>query len=264
MKFMHGNANDEIAHGAADAAGWRVRRVDSTGSTNVDLLAEAGSGDPGTLALVADHQSAGRGRLDRRWVAPPGASLLASLLVRPTVAASDLWLVGAALACAAAAAVRTVASVDAQLKWPNDLVVPGAGKLAGTLAERSGDGALVLGIGLNIAWPDDAFVDELSGGTSLAQHTEAAPDRDELFGALLDGFAKRYDAIEAGDHTAIVAEVRARSATVGRTVVITLPDGDRLEGEAIAIDDDGRLRLRLQDGTEQPFAVGDIVHATLS
>lgn len=269
MKFTNDsvpneNVSDEIPTGAASAADWGIKRVASTGSTNADLLVEAASGSPGPTALVADHQTAGRGRLDRRWEAAPSASLLTSLLVRPTVPVTELWLVGAALGCAAAAAVGSVAGVDAQLKWPNDLVVPGGGKLAGTLAERSADGALVIGIGLNIAWPDDAFVDELAGGTSLAQHSDADVDRDELFTALLDGFAQRFAAVEARETTALIAELRTRSATIGRNVAISLPSGEVLDGEAIAIDDDGRLRLRLTDGAEQSFAVGDIVHATLS
>src|SRR5580704_5288847 len=130
---------------------WQAVEVTTlTGSTNADLLARAASAaDEGTV-LAAEEQQAGRGRLGRAWVAPPRAALTFSLLLRPRgiAPARRGWLPLLA-GVAVASAVRTVATVDAQLKWPNDILV-GPAKLGGILAEAAGD-AVVIGIGLNVS-----------------------------------------------------------------------------------------------------------------
>ena len=120
-----------------------------TGSTNDDLLAAAATGAPDRSVLVADHQTAGRGRLDRRWEAPPGVNLLVSILFRtvPSPPSTLTQRVG----LAAIDACRVAAGVDAVLKWPNDLLV-GERKLAGILAQRAADGSIVVGLGLNVGW----------------------------------------------------------------------------------------------------------------
>ncbi|MEA3018492.1 MAG: BirA family transcriptional regulator, partial [Actinomycetota bacterium] len=139
-----------------------LRWVDETGSTNADLLALARDGAPEGIVLVADHQTAGRGRAGRSWVAPPGSSLLLSVLVRPP--ASVAGLSSMAIALAAADAVGDLAGFRPRLKWPNDLVWPGDGtapdrKLAGILAEAhwpsEHEVAVVVGIGVNVNWPAD-------------------------------------------------------------------------------------------------------------
>ena len=131
---------------------WReVRVVGETGSTNADLLALARDGAPEGIVLVADHQTAGRGRLDRRWEAPPGSSLLMSMLFRPPRSVTHLNLVNAAAGIAASDACNEVAGFRPLLKWPNDVVVDDR-KLAGILAEVVGQ-AVVVGIGLNVNWP---------------------------------------------------------------------------------------------------------------
>ena len=113
---------------------WDVHRFDEIDSTNAYLHRQARLGAPEGTVAVAEHQSAGRGRLDRRWESPPGASLLASALFRPDLDPSELHLCTAAMALAAAEACRQVAGVGPVLKWPNDLLV-GEEKLAGVLAE---------------------------------------------------------------------------------------------------------------------------------
>ena len=147
---------------------WDVRRFDEIASTNSYLLAQARAGAPAHLVAVARHQTAGRGRLDRRWESPPGANVLVSFLLRPRCEPSDLHLCTAAVALAAADACRDVADVRAALKWPNDLLV-GESKVAGILAEVDfGSGppaAVVVGLGLNVAWSGPPG----AGGTSLEQ-----------------------------------------------------------------------------------------------
>ena len=139
---------------------WDVRWFESLDSTNSYLLEQAAEGAPEGMVAVADHQRAGRGRLDRRWESPPGSSLLTSILFRPTFDPAELHLCTAAVALAAAEACRRVAGVGPVIKWPNDLLV-GEAKLAGVLAEAdfTGDAcAVVVGIGINVAWPGPTTV----------------------------------------------------------------------------------------------------------
>jgi BirA family biotin operon repressor/biotin-[acetyl-CoA-carboxylase] ligase len=147
-----------------------VRRFDSLDSTNTYLLAEARSGVPEGVVAVAEHQTAGRGRLGRRWEAPPGTCLLVSVLLRPVLEPGQLHLCTSAVALAAADACAAVAGVSPAVKWPNDLLVRGR-KLAGVLAESDpaapggpeGSVAVVVGVGCNVDWPGP----EEAGGISL-------------------------------------------------------------------------------------------------
>src|SRR5688572_4438780 len=130
-------------------AGWHVTEVESTGSTNTDLLAACGAGAPDRTVLRTDHQVAGRGRLDRRWDAPPRANLLVSMLFRdvPEHPGELTRRVG----LAALDACGSCAGVAPTLKWPNDLML-GDRKLGGILAQRSPTGPVVVGLGLNVGW----------------------------------------------------------------------------------------------------------------
>jgi BirA family transcriptional regulator, biotin operon repressor / biotin---[acetyl-CoA-carboxylase] ligase len=135
---------------------WDVHRLDEVDSTNSYVRRLARHGAAAGLVAVADHQTAGRGRLDRRWESPPGANLLTSVLLRPACAAEDVHLCAGAVALAAVQACREVAGVEPVLKWPNDLLLGGA-KLAGVLAEAEFAGstlsAVIVGVGINVAWP---------------------------------------------------------------------------------------------------------------
>ena len=188
-----------------------LRWVDETGSTNRDLAAEAARGAPEGVVLVADLQTAGRGRLDRSWVSPAGGSLLMSVLLRPRMAASDAHLLGTAMGVAAAEACADVAGVEPGLKWPNDLVVPGPGdrdrKLAGVLAESSLEGAalasVVVGLGLNVNWPTDWSSEgspELADlAVALNQLAGRDIDREHLLVAVLERFDHAYGGLLDGD-----------------------------------------------------------------
>jgi len=226
-----------------------VWEVIETGSTNADLLAWADSGTaPDRSVLRADHQTAGRGRLDRRWDAPRGANLLASILFLepPSVPTMLTQAVGRA----ALDSIETVAERDLTgrlaLKWPNDLLLEGR-KLSGVLAQRSvRTGAVVVGLGLNIAWAPE--------GAASLQHDlglEVTPD------ALLDELLRHLDGLlRAPD---LMARYRARLSTLGSRVRVELPAGGVLEGVATDIDADGRLLV--DDGTAVvALDVGDIVH----
>lgn len=259
-----------------DAAGTpslaRLHVVQTAGSTNADLLARAGDRDgwPHRSLLVAEHQQAGRGRLDRAWVTPPRAALTLSLLLRPP-APRDRW--GWLPLLAGVAVVRTlreVSGVAAGLKWPNDVLLPprpgvpdgtgdGAGKVAGLLAQVDGD-AVVLGIGLNVT----STVEELPpGGTSLRLAGAATTDRDTVLRALVRELLRQLDAFDAaaGDAVAsgLAGAARELCVTLGQPVRVEGPDGDLL-GDAEGLDDDGRLLVRERSGTLTAVAAGDVVH----
>ncbi len=236
---------------------WRVRRVASTGSTNSDLLSAAAAGEPAGAVLVADEQTAGLGRLGRRWLTPPGSALAVSMLLRPDRV--DGWLPlttglavrDAVLACAPGLAVA--------LKWPNDVLAGprGAdptGKLAGILVQGGPAGAVVIGCGVNVTVPVHALPPRV-GATSLTL-LGADVDREQLLGVLLARLAVRLDAWSAG--RSAVAEYRAACATLGREIAITAIDRV-VTGRAVDVDTDGRLIVESADG-RVALAAGDVAH----
>jgi BirA family transcriptional regulator, biotin operon repressor / biotin---[acetyl-CoA-carboxylase] ligase len=246
---------------------WRTVEVTAvTGSTNADLLARAARGEPEGAVLAAEHQSAGRGRLGRAWVSPPRAALTFSVLLRPSaVPRARLGWLPLLAGVAVAAAVRAVAAVDAQLKWPNDVLVPPR-KLGGILAEAAGD-AVVVGIGVNVSTGPAELPPPGPGGlaaTSLAIEGAATADRAVLLAGILAGLEHRYRAWSAvfGDteRSGLRAEYTGLCGTLGRRVRVELPGGRLLEGLAAGVDTDGRLLVSVPPDAELPVAAGDIVH----
>lgn len=237
--------------------GWRVHRFARIDSTNRWLLDRARAGAPERTVAVADHQSAGRGRLGRTWEALPGSSLLVSVLLRPTAGPDLLGRSTMAVGLALTDALFSVAGLEAGLKWPNDLVVADR-KLAGVLAESDLVGgrvrAVVVGAGVNLQ--TDAVPSDLgSVATSCEAVTGRAPDRDALLVAFLKALDHRL-----APGVDLPAALRERSATLGRRVRVDRGGGRRMEGSAVGILDHGELVVRLDDGTEVTVAVGDVVH----
>jgi BirA family transcriptional regulator, biotin operon repressor / biotin---[acetyl-CoA-carboxylase] ligase len=245
----------------ADGLWTSLEVVAVTGSTNADLLRRGG---PEGQVLVAESQVAGRGRMGRPWVSEPGASLTFSVLLRPvSVPASRRgWLpllTGVSVACA----VRYVSGVAAVLKWPND-VLAGSRKLAGILAEQSGD-AVVIGIGLNVATPADALPVSPAGLPATSLLVEGASvSREALLAGILLELARRYAAFSEDPdpaRTGLLAEYRALCATLGRSVRVELPGGSVLAGVAEDIDADGRLLVASPGGKPPtPVSAGDVIH----
>lgn len=247
-----------------------VRRVAETGSTNRDLLDAAAAGAPDGTVLVAAHQTAGRGRLDRSWSAPPGGSLLVSVLLRPVVPPDRLFLLTVACGMAALGAVTDVTGVELGLKWPNDLVAGGRSdrKVGGILAESvlADDrvDAVVVGMGLNVDWPEPLPEELAAIATSLDRLAGGPVGVDAVFEAWLARYAAELDALDAGGAADLMARARARSATIGRRVEVVLPSGT-FAGRAIGVTDDGHLVVE-PDGGGDAFEVtmGDVVHARLA
>jgi BirA family biotin operon repressor/biotin-[acetyl-CoA-carboxylase] ligase len=237
---------------------WDIRWFDQVDSTNTYVREQARDGSPEGLVAVADHQTAGRGRLGRRWESPPGANLLASVLLRPKIDPADLHLCTTVVALAAMDACQAVAGVGTVLKWPNDLLVDGA-KVAGILAEAEFAGAdlaaVVVGIGINVGWPGPPE----AGGTSLNVAAGSPVDRRVLLRALLAALGEHRPAFEsAAGRRALAEEGRRRCATLGQQVRVTL-EGEEFTGRAVAVDDAGHLVVATASGSRRVTA-GDVVH----
>jgi BirA family biotin operon repressor/biotin-[acetyl-CoA-carboxylase] ligase len=238
--------------------------VERTGSTNADLLAAAAAGAPDRTVLVAEHQDAGRGRLARSWVSPPGSGLTVSVLFRPTgVHPSRFGWLPLLAGLAALDAVRTVTTAPAGLKWPNDLLVGAEPrKVAGILAEVADPGrpAVVVGIGINV----DAAPPDQPHATSLAAEAGHPVDRTEVLVALLTCLSEREAAWRAGrgdaDATRLRADYREGCRSLGSSVRVELPGGTSVTGIAEDVDVDGRLLLLDAQGHRRAVAAGDVVH----
>jgi BirA family biotin operon repressor/biotin-[acetyl-CoA-carboxylase] ligase len=240
---------------------WRsLEVVPEVGSTNAVLAARAADEDAAEGAvLVAEHQAAGRGRLDRTWTSPPRAGLTVSVLLRPDVPAARRGWLPLLTGVALAEAVGEVTGVRTSLKWPNDLLAVDGAKLAGILAEATGT-AVVVGTGLNVT----TRADELPPtGSSLTLVTGGPVDRGPVLLAFLRALERRYLAWTAalGDpvSTGLAADYLAWCSTVGAEVTVTLPDGSTLAGTATGVDWDGRLVVRTGEGTVE-LASGEVQH----
>ncbi|WP_228387555.1 MULTISPECIES: biotin--[acetyl-CoA-carboxylase] ligase [unclassified Nocardioides] len=240
-----------------------VEVLDETTSTNAVVAERARAGAGEGLVVVAEHQSAGRGRLDRSWEMPARSGLIVSVLLRPTVPPRDWpWL--PLLTGYAVGRTLREAGFAAGVKWPNDALIDDR-KVAGILVEvvDTPTGlAAVVGIGLNV----DLAAEELPVPTATSLALEAGehgtPDRADLLADLLATLLETYRAWQRdGEEGArrLRAAYREACVTLGRDVRVELPSGAALLGRATDIDDTGRL---LVEGPDGPVAVGagDVVH----
>ncbi len=242
-------------------------RLDIVDSTNRYAADAARKGAPEGLVVVAEEQTAGRGRLGRSWVAPRGAALLCSIVFRPRLPAGELHLVPAVVALAAADAAQDLSGAPVGLKWPNDLVA-GQAKVGGVLTEvvasQAEAPALVVGVGVNLEASgvrDRLGEDEsgdgpalVTGLTELAGHPVA---RDELLAALLGSLGRRYGPSGRPDRSTL-DEYRRRCTTIGKWVRIDTGQRSFL-GLALEIDDTGRLTVE-SAGRRLVLDAADVVH----
>lgn len=245
----------------------RIEVVPRTGSTNSDLVDLAADGDAaeGTV-LVAEEQTAGRGRIGRSWTAPARSGLFLSVLLRPADVPVARWgwlplLTGVAVATG----LSRAGGVDTALKWPNDLLVTVGGeerKAGGILLERAGEDAVVIGIGINVTLREDELPVSMAGSLALAD--ARVTDRDPLLRAVLRSLEDWYGRWRAAGGDPVDCGLQqtyaAGCATLGRVVRADLPGGRSLTGEAVAIDGDGRLVLATAEGVQEPVGAADIVH----
>jgi len=257
-------ALDVEALRAGAGPSWsRIDVVAETGSTNADLITRAAAGDdPAGAVLIAEFQSAGRGRNGRNWSTAPGAAILMSVGIPASDVPVDGWgwvplLTGVAVVDAVAAAT----GVQARLKWPNDVLVDGA-KLAGILAEVTASRrTIVVGIGLNVTVAAISAATAAGvAATALDQYGDVPP-RETLISAVLEQLADRVSAWRTakGAGAALVADYTARSATIGTPVRAILPGDREIIGTAVSVDDQGRLHIDTGSAI-QTVSAGDIVH----
>ena len=241
---------------------WRrLDVVETTGSTNADLLARHGAGeDIDGAVLIAEHQSAGRGRNGRTWSTPARSQIALSVGIAARGVPPAVWgWIPLMTGVAVVDAIRATAGVDAQLKWPNDILV-GEGKLAGILAEVAApDPVIVVGLGLNVTLTADEAPDPRA--TSLLMLGSTMLDRSALLGAVLAELSVRIDRWRAanGADALLVEDYRQLSSTLGTRVRATLPGGRDIVGIATDLDQSGQLSI---DTGAQTVAVsaGDITH----
>jgi BirA family transcriptional regulator, biotin operon repressor / biotin---[acetyl-CoA-carboxylase] ligase len=269
-----------LTRGLVDYGIWReIRVVDETGSTNADVAGLARSGAPAGFVLVAEHQSAARGRLDRTWVAPARSGLTFSVLLRPADVTPGVmpdlraglpphsstgvplaaWsLVPLVVGVGVASALRRHAGVEVDLKWPNDLMI-GDRKLAGILAERIDD-AVVVGVGLNVTLREAEL--PVPTAISLALAGATCTDRDTLLRAVLRGIGDEFLSwrrVEGDGERSVLPRYRELCTTLGRDVRVDVGGDTTVEGRAVGIGADGSLVVETSIG-RRSLSAGDVVH----
>jgi BirA family biotin operon repressor/biotin-[acetyl-CoA-carboxylase] ligase len=262
-----------IRHGLSSAlVGQTIERYAEVGSTNDLARQQARAGHSEGLVILADRQTAGRGRAGRTWAAPAGSSLLLSLLLRPSwLPPVDSFALTMLAGVALCEAVEQIAPPHAALKWPNDLMLPvktangpALRKAAGILSEIefAGDTIawVVLGIGVNVNWSPAGSVDgrDLAEvATSLGVAAGQPVARLPLLRALLERLDAHYAALRRGGRDALFDAWRERLATLGQPVQIHLPQGE-LSGTAEAVAQSGALLVRDEHGLLHSVMAGDV------
>jgi BirA family transcriptional regulator, biotin operon repressor / biotin---[acetyl-CoA-carboxylase] ligase len=237
----------------------RIVVVDEDESTNATLLHDVTA--PDRAVLVAEHQHAGRGRLDRTWISPARAGLTFSVALRPDAPIRTWGWLPLLTGVAVREALVETTGCELALKWPNDVLYsPSEGKLAGILAQTSGE-AVVIGVGLNVTTTEEELPVETA--TSLQLCGARTLDRTELLVAILrrlDGRLAQWSDV-AGDAEAcgLAAAYRTACATLGRAVSVSTTAGPVVTGRAVGIDHDGRLQVE-HDGLVEVVGAGDVEH----
>lgn len=247
---------------ATTVIGREVRCLDEVDSTNLRVMELGEQGAPEGLVLFADRQSAGKGRLGRRWASPGGVNLYLSVLLRPQIQPWHAPQLTFLSAVAVARAVARVTGLQPRVKWPNDLLLGGA-KIAGLLNEMSAETdavhCVVLGIGINVNMATDQFPGDLRyPATSLALEVGAPVSRLELAVALLEELDELYRQFQAEGIASLLEAWRGLCDLVGRRVRVT-GAGEQLEGVVTGIDDEGALLLELPEGRCERVLAGDVV-----
>jgi BirA family biotin operon repressor/biotin-[acetyl-CoA-carboxylase] ligase len=237
--------------------------LEETGSTNAVAAERAADPSADGVVVVAEHQTAGRGRLDRTWDAPARSAITLSALVRPDRVAAVRWpWLPLVAGLAVGAALQRTADVPATLKWPNDVMVRDR-KVGGILVERieapGSEPAAVIGVGLNVS--QAAAELPVPDATSLLLEGASTLDRSVLIRAVLrslGGLVSRWEAAE-GDVAGLLDAYVEASSTLGRRVRVALPGDEVVEGEAVTVDESGRLVVRTGSG-ERSLGAGDVLH----
>ena len=235
----------------------KVLRFESLPSTNTKLARLAAEGAPEGVTIVADEQTAGRGRLQRAWSSPKGAGLYFSILLRPTIPQHCWPLITFMAALAVSDALRAACELETDIKWPND-ILSGERKICGILAEAidtPAGRAVILGIGINLT--QNAFPPELANlATSVSEATGRAPDREQILASLLNTLARWYPVLEVPGQI-VDAWSNRSSYALGKLVQVSNGD-DVWQGTTCGVEPDGALRLRTSSGEIKLVRAGDV------
>lgn len=237
-----------------------IIRFESLGSTNTEAASWAMQGSPEGLCVVADEQTAGRGRLERRWVSPKGAGLYCSVVLRPHIAQRSLPLITLMASLAVHDALRRSCDLLTDIKWPNDVLANGR-KLCGILSEvveTTLGRAVVVGIGINLS--EESFPAEVSDtATSIESVTNKKPDRDQLLDALLAAIFERYTVLQGKGGEAETVRCWCGASSFANGKRIRLQNADSvIEGVTRGLELDGALRLETDDGQVHQIRAGDV------
>lgn len=235
----------------------RVLRFESLPSTNTELARLASEGAAEGVSVVADEQTAGRGRLQRSWSSPKGAGLYFSILLRPTIPQNYWPLITFMTALAAGDALREACELQTDIKWPNDLL-SGERKICGILAESidTPDGrAVIVGIGINLT--QNAFPPELVDvATSVAGATGRVPDRKQILAALLEALSRWYALF---DQPGLIVDAWSNRSSYAFGKLVQVSNGDDVwRGTTCGVEADGALRLRTDGDELKVVRAGDV------
>ena len=243
--------------------GRPVSFYQQTTSTN-DIALELGrQGAPAGTLVVADSQTGGRGRLQRQWFSPPGTGLYVSIILRPPLEPSELPKITLTAGVAVCAAIEEVTGLQPQIKWPNDILIDGK-KTGGILTEsgayqHGAEQLVVVGIGLNVLTPATAFPGELQHKvTSLAVHADKPPARGLILQTIVRHFEQQMALLIHDSFAEILAALRKRDATAGKTLSWLTTDGNVVTGRSVGIDEQGLLHIRDNDSRIHTVLSGDI------
>ena len=235
-----------------------IEHVDVIDSTNLELTRRARAGAEPQV-LIAMEQTAGRGRLGRSWVSKAGEGLYMSILIRPDIPGDKAPLLSLIMGLAAVCAVKEVTGIEANLKWPNDLVIDGK-KVAGILAvseiKDSNLEFVVIGIGINMF--QEVFPEEIAATATSLKLSGGTFSREDLENSIVKSFNRYYDNfIREGTFRAFMDEYNSLTVNVGRRVKIIEP-GNEYEADSLGVNEDGELIVRLDNGEIRSIRSGEV------
>lgn len=255
-------ADDIISGLKTQFLGHRIYAYQQTKSTNDVALYLGANGAPDGALVIAEYQTAGRGRLGRNWLSSPNCSILASVVLRPKIQPYQMPVVTLLTAAAAANAIRCITKLPAKIKWPNDVFIDGK-KVCGILTEmgieKGCEPFLVVGIGINVNIEKDSFPISLkSTATSLSILLGYELSRIQLLQQFLLEFENRYILLNDGNPMPIISEVKSLSSILGCQVRVEC-DEKVAVGQVVDIDENGALVLRTGVGTLEKFMTGSVI-----
>jgi len=251
---------DDIFRG--EIIGREIIFLDSTSSTN-DVATKLGSKEktPEGTVIIADEQKNGRGRFGRNWISPPGVNLYFTVILKPTLFPENISIVTLAAAVAVASSVREYTGIEAEIKWPNDILIHGR-KIGGILVEMKSMGERIdllnIGIGLNVNMQLDTIPEDIRPfTTSLKTESKTDIDRCSLLNVILRQLEQIYKMILNGDKQTLINEWIQLNCTIGKEVSVQ-SQNSTIRGVADSVNDNGELRIRLESGNIETVNAGEL------